>query len=376
MNATNLQRTVTAERPVALAPVGHDAASLTAVRRLRNRAAGLIVLAIVVGLLGMGARCAYYAITDAWIAPLYLSPHSDAVLPLKLKMAREQDEMARVQADLQRIDGNMKAVDAAIAKLGQLQDGERKPLTWQAHTSAADQQTLRKMVTALEAEVAVVERQHARQVELTAAAARDLKADLIDRDTYQKAEQARDALEVALAEKRRMLAQARHERKVAAAQTGAYRAVLAGRGPSAGAGTLPDVAASEEHASRMVIELMRLQAEKRSLTALRSASERGLARERDLLGELKSRPLFRAMTRSTDVGFVPYSQLDGVHVGAPVMACTWSLFFCHRVGEVSEILDGEVVTKDPWGDLARGQYVILHLDDQDAIQDKLLRIRP
>jgi len=371
----NAQRTLSAEHPVAIAPDETDT-SLTTAQRMQNRAAGLMVLAIVLGLLGLGARCIYYAVTDSWIAPLYLSPHNDAVLQLQVKQSREQAEMARVEADLQRIDGDMAAVDAAIARLGELRDSASAPLTWQADTHAAEQKTLGRVIAALEAEVKVVERQHARQIELTAAAAQDLEAQLIDRRAYQQAEQLRDGLEVALAEKRRMLEQARHEERVAASQTGAYRAELDGTSAAAGAGMLPEVASSKEHAARTELELMRLQAEKRNLTAMRTVGEQGLARQRELVGELESRPLYRAMHKSTNVGFVPYDQLEGIYAGAPVMACTWGLFLCHPVGRVSEILEGEVSTQDPWGDLARGQYVILELSDPDAIREKLLRIRP
>jgi hypothetical protein len=173
-----------------------------------------------------------------------------------------------------------------------------------------------------------------------------------------------------------MLEQARHEERVAASQTGAYRAELDGAPTGAGAGMLPEVASSKEHTARTEVELMRLQAEKRSLTAMRAVSEQGLVRQRELIAELESRPLYRAMHKGTNVGFVPYDQLDGVYPGAPVMACSWGIFFCHPVGRVSELLDGEVSTQDPWGDLARGQYVLLELSDPTAIREKLLRIRP
>ena len=96
---------------------------------------------------------------------------------------------------------------------------------------------------------------------------------------------------------------------------------------------------------------------------------------RELLDEIQARPLYRAMHTSTDVAFVPYDDLDGVVPGARVMACVWGLFSCHDVGRVTEILPGEVVTEDPWGDLARGQFIVLDLDEPGAIREKVLRVR-
>ena len=40
------------------------------------------------------------------------------------------------------------------------------------------------------------------------------------------------------------------------------------------------------------------------------------------------------------------------------------------------VLPGEVVTQDPWGEMARGQYAVLLLDDKDAVRERVLRVRP
>ena len=50
-------------------------------------------------------------------------------------------------------------------------------------------------------------------------------------------------------------------------------------------------------------------------------------------------------------------------------------FSCSHVGTVREMVPGEVVLPDPWGNQARGQYAILDLSDKSAMQNKLLRVR-
>jgi hypothetical protein len=94
-----------------------------------------------------------------------------------------------------------------------------------------------------------------------------------------------------------------------------------------------------------------------------------------LLAELEARPLYRAMTAATDIGFAPYSQLDGIQRGDSIVHCTWGVFNCHEVGRVTEVVPGEVATQDPWGELARGQYVVLALDDPPAVRARVLRVR-
>jgi hypothetical protein len=81
------------------------------------------------------------------------------------------------------------------------------------------------------------------------------------------------------------------------------------------------------------------------------------------------------MTKATDIAFVPYDQLGGVGPGARIMDCLWGVFRCHQVGTITELVPGEVVTQDPWGKLARGQYVVLHLTDAGAVRERVLRVR-
>jgi hypothetical protein len=363
-----------------MAVVTHDETGPVA--RLRSRVAGFAVLGAVAAVLVFATRALYFIVTDSWVAPVHLSPQSDVVLQLQSKLLREQAEMSRVVVELERIDGDLAAIDAGLERLSALRAGAGAPLTWQADAGAAEQKTLGRVIVSLRGEIEVLERAHGRQAELTAAARRDLDGGLIVRKELQQQEQALDALAVGLAEKKRMLEQARHEEREVRARTGAYRAGAgvgaAGRHPAGGAGpdsVMPEVAASQERDARAELELLRLEAEKRNLIGLRRVAEQGLARQQELLRELESRPLYRAVHGAIDVAFVPYDQLDDVRPGARVMACTWGLVNCRDVGRVSEILDGEVATLDPWGDTARGQYAILELSEPAAIRQKVLRIR-
>jgi hypothetical protein len=48
---------------------------------------------------------------------------------------------------------------------------------------------------------------------------------------------------------------------------------------------------------------------------------------------------------------------------------------CRPVGTVSEVVPGEVILPDPWGNQTRGQYAVLNLQDRDAARAKTLRVR-
>jgi hypothetical protein len=81
------------------------------------------------------------------------------------------------------------------------------------------------------------------------------------------------------------------------------------------------------------------------------------------------------MKAATDVAFIPYTHLRSVRPGSRVLDCTWGVFACTQVGTVKEVLPGEVVTQDPWGEMARGQYAVLVMTDKDAVQERVLRVR-
>jgi hypothetical protein len=53
----------------------------------------------------------------------------------------------------------------------------------------------------------------------------------------------------------------------------------------------------------------------------------------------------------------------------------WGVFACKPVGTITEIVPGEVILPDPWGNPARGQYAVLDLSNHDAAKSKVLRVR-
>ena len=140
-------------------------------------------------------------------------------------------------------------------------------------------------------------------------------------------------------------------------------------------GLIPEFATSADRDVRVELEIIKLQAERRSLIAERATAIDGITRMQDIFKQLKDRPIYRAIQARTDVGFVPYTQLEGVQAGADLVECKWILFRCSVVGRVSEVLSGEVIAQDPWSDVARGQYAILDLSDREASKEKVLRVR-
>jgi hypothetical protein len=247
---------------------------------------------------------------------------------------------------------------------------------WEADVEATHAATVTQSMRALVRQQRVLSGQRERQAASVERARTNLEAGLIGRRELDNEEHSLAQIDLAIANNERALLEARMQEQLARLQSDTYRAALQGSAapPSVG-GRMPSVVTRQEQAIRLELQISEMQAERRGLQGMRDVGVRNLARLREALDQLRDRPVYRATQESLDVAFVPYEQLEGVHPGATVMQCTFWIFACHDVGRVTEVVPGEVVTQDPWGEMARGRYAVLHLDDPLAVQERILRVR-
>lgn len=332
---------------------------------------GLAALAIG---LGTVARGVYYAGTDGWMAPITLSPDNDQVLQINVKLNEQEVQRAKLRADIERIDADVLGIDQAMTRLHTIENNGSAALAWTAFSTNAQSSAARSRLRSLDGQRVLLDEMHARQKAMTESAVRNAEAGLISRQEVQREVQLLDQIELGRLQNERDAAETKMQGEQLAATTGAI-AFARRQGGAAANGILPEIAAGQEREVRVELELTRLASEKRAMLAQRAISVESLTRMDDVLAQLKSRPQYRAVEANTDVAFVPYTQLDDVKVGAPIVSCKWVLFRCKDVGRVAEILPGEVVAQDPWAQIARGQYAILDLSDREAVKEKVLRAR-
>jgi hypothetical protein len=316
---------------------------------------------------GHAGRTVYEAVRDSFIAPAILSPDSDIVFNNKLKLGEIEVERARAAAEAEGIDADLAGAEAATARLEELQRTATNSLGWtttitsqRAHANSTELHSLadqkRVIVDMLDG-----------QKTLTAKASADLEAGIISKTDFARDQQALEQLQLALLDNDRATAQGQ---SVLEETRLATRALVGGNAP-----LMPELLTRQEQMIRVELELVHIDSEKRSKLAQRSALTERIAKIDELATELKSRPLFQAAEKSIDMAFVPYTQIDGVTRGATVYSCVWGLFMCRPVGTVSEVVPGEVILPDPWGNPTRGQYAVLNLQDREAARAKTLRVR-
>jgi hypothetical protein len=335
---------------------------------IKTRLFALATLLTVVSGVGYAGREAYRAATDSFIAPIILTPDNDIIVQSKIKLSELYVERAKSEAELEGIESNLVAGEKAIRRLKELQTRTENALVWtrrvnagQAFAGTADLHTLAAQKSVLAAALA-------QQSEFSRAARADLDAGLISRADYAKELQSVGQVELALLENERTRLQSEMQMK---------QVILAQQSLASGGGSapMPEMILREDQVVRVELELLKLEAEQRTKTAERGLLRDKIAKIDEISAQLKGRPIFRAVEKSMDVAFVPYTQIEGMKAGSAVYDCVWGLFSCTSVGTITEIVPGEVVLPDPWGTQTRGQYAVLDLSRHDSAKSKSLRVR-
>ncbi len=341
------------------------------------RIVALAALGALVAAFGFAGRGVYYAATDAWMAPINLSPDTDAVIQINVKLNEQIVARDKLRADIERIDADMGAIELASGHLRTIREDGEAAIKWSANSTGAQSAALGDRTRSLATQHALLTDMLARQMLVTDRDRKNVSGGLSSTAELDHDLQTIDELKVALSGNERDRTDTSMQLSQLTMASKALRdaAVQKPNAQAAVNGLLPELAAGQERGFRVSIELVKLEAEKRSLVAQRGIAVDSLARMDEVFKQLKSRPLYRAVQASTDVAFVPYTQLAGVQPGNDLVSCKWVIFECAVVGRIAEVLPGEVVAQDPWAEVARGQYVILDLTDHEASKEKVIRSR-
>ncbi len=101
-------------------------------------------------------------------------------------------------------------------------------------------------------------------------------------------------------------------------------------------------------------------------TETRDTLTTALARQDKMIESFQQSAYLRAVADGAQVAFVPYANLARTTKGSALYACKLGMVACFHVGEVLQVLPGEVQFKHPNRDkMLRGQLVELKLDGDD-----------
>jgi hypothetical protein len=327
----------------------------------------LFLVGVVAGLAYLG-RVTYLAMTDSFVTPMSLSVDNDLVLESKLKVAQLAMERSRARSELDGVEAALPGIEKGLAELTEMKNMAVDSLAWVRQLNSRQAQAGNVAVSSVARQREMIQRMITDQQAVVERSRTNLNSGIVSAAEHQREEQKLHELNVSLLENARAGAAA--GLTLQEAQLG--QSSLKGTG---GAPIMPDVLSRTDQKVRVELELLKLEAEKQSKLSTQRALTQKVAQLEELERELKNRPLYRAIQKSLDVAFIPYTQIDGVAAGSIVHKCVFGYFACRPVGRIAEVVPGEVTLQDPWGSSARGQYAVMDLTDRSAAKAKVLRVR-
>ena len=313
-----------------------------------------ILTIIVVVLVGYIVSTAFFYVSTTWVVPMQVTASDEKVVSLSAQVGEQQNARDRIADELSQAERAIvvqQMFEAEFSKaIKQDLDGRKAAL-----------ERMRSLAsTAAGTRAAIASQNRAYAGSARKRMQQEYAAGLIDNNAmlngkYQLAQISGSNL--SLAEK-----QAEYETRAAEleATTRSLDAILAN---AEGAG---DTALSYE-----VLQIkQQYQASRLELAKAiesRDTLKASLARQDKLIAALKQSAYLRAINDKATVAFVPYGNMDVARKGAPVYACKLTMVFCYHVGEVVELLPGEVAGRHPHKDKSlRGQLVEIKLDQENA----------
>ncbi|MDB4961987.1 MAG: hypothetical protein JWP01_1986 [Myxococcales bacterium] len=313
-----------------------------------------ILTIIVVVLVGYITTTAFFYVSDSWVVPMAVTANDEKVLTLQAQLSTQQDQRDRIADELNQAERAILAQQSFQAEFAKAIKGDlagRKAALQRMKSLANSAAGTRAAIQNQNSAYASAARKRMRE---------EYAAGMIDRNAmlsgkFQLAQISGSNL--SLAEK-----QAEYETRAAELEATARSldVILENAQDSGDIGLSYDVLQIKQQYETSRLELAKA-------VEMRDSLKSSLARQDKILTSLKGSAYLRAVNDAATVAFVPYGNLADVKKGEPLYACKLTLMFCYHVGEVLEVLPGEVQFRHPHRDKnLRGQLVELKLDDDEA----------
>ncbi len=324
-----------------------------------------ILTIIVVVLVGYIATTAFFYMSSSWVVPMQVSAQDERVITLQAQLAVQESTRDRIVDELNQ-------AERTIAAQQTFQGEFAKAIKSDLDGRKAALGRIRALANAAASTRASIKNQNQAYASSSRRKmAEEYAAGLIDRSTmlsgkFQLAQISTSNL--SLAER-----QAEFETRAAdlEAQTRSMDAMLtSNREETSG----EDVALSYE-VLRIKQEYEASKLDLAKSVEARETLKAALERQDKILASLKQSAYIRAVANGASVAFIPYANLPNVKKGTGLYACKVGMILCYHIGDVLEVLPGEVQFKHPQRDkMLRGQMIELKLDaeDADAASDDVL----
>jgi hypothetical protein len=339
------------------------------------RVAGMAVLVFI--LLGLGSYLAlilFYAVNASWVAPQIISPTDEHVLQLNSQLAqgtwlREKlssdrlELMVRLRDAMRQSAGTKRYQGEFRRSVEQLRSDEGKKLAAivgvAASYGSAAPQILRTQDEYLSVSQSETERLY--------------QAHLIDNEEYLSRKHQLSTAKLSGLSLQRDGTETEQASKALDREVQSYDQILKAPNGATNVALSYEVLREKREYDSAVLEQARALDLTGAIQAEIGVVEREIARQDELIEAIRVSPYLRAAKGNLTVAHLPYGNGGEVGAGVPVYGCALGIVLCHRVGQVTEVLAGEVVGKHPFysKDL-RGVLIQMQIDEPQWARKRVL----
>jgi hypothetical protein len=341
--------------------------------------AGFAVLSVILfGLVSYLALNAYYFVSSSWIVPTVLSPSDERVLQLDTLAGQQEAAKGALVAKKLELASQLKAAQRTVDTELAFQQAFRVAVAVDLSDRKTELGRLKSLASSYVASKGAIHESNEAYAGISRSSLDEqYRAHVIDLEqklagNYQIAQIAGSnlGLDVKGVEIDTRVAQL--SREVASLETA---------GDAAGAGMRPaepltyDILRIEREYDQSVLLWAKARDDAEALQKSIDTLDEMIARHDRLLDTIAKSPYVMAANKNLTMAIVPYENRKNAGVGTPVYGCRLGLVGCSNVGQVAEVLDGEVLTKHPLHNKdLRGIMVRLELRDAQWIEQPVLHV--
>lgn len=340
---------------------------------------GFAVLSVLlVGMVSFIGTNAFFFLNHTWVQPTIVSPSDDRVLALSGQLSQAFSSRDRLQADRGELTARLAAAERSVAAHEAFREEFRQVIAAEAASRREELRRLESLRAGFHGAKAQIVGAGTRYSEVSRERLEQLRAaKLVDTESYlgtahqlMQIAQAGLSLDETDAQlEGRAIALRRDVRALDAMS----HAIGEGGVPRASDQLSYDVFRMKEEFARAGVELARARAEREAIATSLEANEAALARFDHSLKGFEQSPLLQAVDARLTLAFVPYENLGAAREGAPLQACALAFVWCHRVGRIVEVVQGEVFGHHPLRNVpARGLMVRVELAEPASANERLL----
>lgn len=350
-----------------------NAVAVSAYKFLGSVLLGLIML----GLVSFLAVQGFFLVSRSWVTPTVISPTDPQILTLNTQVAAQTSARDHVLAERRTVENRIADAERIVAAERAFQ--QRFQVALRSERTARDRVArrlaeLRREYTSAREEILQSNRAYAGLARVRTDAlygARLLEQEdklTINHHLAQLAQSNLSLAQTAVDMETRLESLQREMAGLAAVQNGLGKDAT----PD---GMTSDVLLLEREYTHSALEQARAEATLKSLQEDLKALDEVAQRYDTLIESLRASPYLKAIEKNLTVAFVPYENLGNAEQGTPLYACTAKLFWCHEVGVIGKMLEGEVSLKHPIRQyMLRGVMVEIQLTDEPAAREDLLHL--